>query len=335
LLFLGIIGIVAFIITKIWRKSIESFALLFFATGFLIAVPGFIGRPTATGTFCVQPNPNINGDLFRRFSDGTARLVERRSPSCPPIVPGGGGELPIISGATIDQIRCIDGSPVVVDAAGVTIGLPDPADGYFCINGQPSQGGGVAFLPPLQAKGDGGSTSSEMVTREDGEVQVNTSLKLNFQLANPDPVNVVYREAAQIPADGFAVLEAFNIMGVYQGANPVQEPATVQFTYDDAALANASEANLSLYYFDTSANLWMPVPSTVDTINNVVVADVSNLSGASLYAFMAPLAAVSASSASNLFTYWLVITPILIAIGVLGWFLLRSRRFASQRHRSS
>ncbi|GAP16064.1 protein containg RHS repeat-associated core domain [Longilinea arvoryzae] len=56
------------------------------------------------------------------------------------------------------------------------------------------------------------------------------------------------------------------------------QPITIEFQYSDLAYSLGDEENLSLFYFSEEENTWIPVPSLVDTKNNVVTGYSDHLS---------------------------------------------------------
>ena len=70
----------------------------------------------------------------------------------------------------------------------------------------------------------------------------------------------------------------YSATNLYDGASTTQfnKAATLTINYDPAALGSIPASRLSLYYYDTLTGQWILVPSIVDTLNNVVIAEVTH-----------------------------------------------------------
>jgi hypothetical protein len=54
-------------------------------------------------------------------------------------------------------------------------------------------------------------------------------------------------------------------------------PITITVHYNDADVGGVVEADLKIYYWDVAHGVWVPLPTTVDPVANILVATVSHL----------------------------------------------------------
>lgn len=146
------------------------------------------------------------------------------------------------------------------------------------------------------------------------------------------PVKIAYAPQPNVQVSShFSVLKAFTV-GAYEGGSwqktaDFDQPVEVQVTYTEADARFANEKELSLYYFNTGLNEWVPIQSEVNTAQHTLVAKVKNFGLiASLYAVMVPITP-TISASSTLGRLVIVATAVLALLVVLGgWLVFRRGR---------
>ena len=115
-------------------------------------------------------------------------------------------------------------------------------------------------------------------------------------------------------------------------------PITITLKYDPGHIpAGIAEEDLVIAYYDQSAGKWVEIPSTVDTVNNTITAEVSGFSMYAVYAEAPPPTATQTPPPATAtptpepeeggVNIGVIIGPIIavIVIGIVAYLLLRRR----------
>jgi hypothetical protein len=130
-------------------------------------------------------------------------------------------------------------------------------------------------------------------------------------------VVVVSEEIPPPPPGAYIIGYAYDLGPAGATFNP---PITLTLHYDPGLIPEGVvEADLFIAYYDVATGQWVSLPSTVDTENNTITAEVSHLT---IFAILTPPVVVEVVP----FNMWLVFGPILGVLAVAGlalYFLIR------------
>jgi len=128
-------------------------------------------------------------------------------------------------------------------------------------------------------------------------------------------VVVVSEEIPPPPPGAYIVGHAYDLGPPGATFNP---PITLTLHYVPGLIPEGvAEEDLVIAYYDVATGQWVSLPSTVDTVNNTITAEVSHLTKFAVLATPVELAP---------FSMWLVFGPILGVLAVAGsafYFLIR------------
>jgi len=130
-------------------------------------------------------------------------------------------------------------------------------------------------------------------------------------------VVAVSEEIPPPPPGAYVIGYAYDLGLAGATFNP---PITLTLHYDPELIPEGVvEADLFIAYYDVATGQWVSLPSTVDTENNTITAEVSHLT---IFAILTPPVVVEVVP----FNMWLVFGPILGVLAVAGlafYFLIR------------
>ncbi|MFH1368799.1 MAG: hypothetical protein ABII64_06715 [Elusimicrobiota bacterium] len=166
-----------------------------------------------------------------------------------------------------------------------TLGLSGKATGYWDVV---VSTGGAGSLTAVLNNGffikdsvtnarnsvDPGASAELKITPESGEIKVDIAAGTFDK-----PVNVTLSAVAAPSSDkptvkvGSICLEISNNLDLQP-----KKDITITVNYRHADITGLDEANIVLCRYDAANKLWIPLPTTVDTVNNVITASANHLS---------------------------------------------------------
>ena len=191
---------------------------------------------------------------------------------------------------------------------------------------EPHPGGGNASAPPIVTPTD--STMALISANGDSLQSSDGVTTVTFPTGSVSgPTIAIYMpQAKEISVSGFSPVRFFTLEAYrqsdWQKITKFNKPIRIQVSYAAPDVAGLNESKLELYYFDTTANQWVGLPSTVDTENKTVTA--SSVNHFSLYGLMAP--ASPSPPPTNPFPVFLGMALLVIIAGMAVGIRRRKRR---------
>jgi hypothetical protein len=111
-------------------------------------------------------------------------------------------------------------------------------------------------------------------------------------------------------------------------------PITITLNYDPGQIpAGVAEEDLVIAYYNVATGQWVILPSTVDTVNNTITAEVSHLTLFAVYAPAAPVTSPPATATPEPgeedggTSMWIIIGPVIavILLGIVAFLLVRRK----------
>ncbi|MBI5361419.1 MAG: Ig-like domain-containing protein, partial [Planctomycetes bacterium] len=246
--------------------------------------------------------PTVSSE-FTIFADSVAPVISN-------VTPQGFSDSvrPIISGQFTDNATGVDITNTVLyfgmqgtTPIDITISANVSSDGFSYTPSSDLQKGKTYNLQITGLKDFAGNTAiaaSYSFTVVDAFQAVDP--EIGGTLTVTDPQNPIYNTVLIIPAG--ALNQSTPLYMLYEPNPPSQaqgvftvspavdflpdglqfaQPITITLTYDSVTATSFGiiEAELKIYYYDTNTSLWIALPSTVDTVNKRISAQVTQLNG--------------------------------------------------------
>jgi hypothetical protein len=138
-----------------------------------------------------------------------------------------------------------------------------------------------------------GVIASKVISSPENDVDVNAIAYASASLTvnTTGPTNIFVKSAAE-PSSNVGLIGLGKFVNITTSdASVITFPVTIKIFYTDAEVtaAGVDEPTLKIYFFNTTSNAWQVEPtSAVDTVNNVVSAQLNHLSTYGVYGSAPP-----------------------------------------------